>query len=87
MLYKKLILLRKNEDLLRRGDYRTISAQKGSKLYVFERYNGDKSIRIFINMGDKAVSIKDFMEGFCELETQGLQESILNPKGFAILKN
>lgn len=87
LLYKKLILLRKNEDLLRRGDYRTISAQKGSKLYVFERYNGDKSIRIFINMGDKAVSIKDFMEGFCELETQGLQESILNPKGFAILKN
>ncbi len=84
--YKKLISLRNIEELLRRGNYRTIKAEKGSRLYVYERYRGNQSIRIFLNMEEKAVDISEMVQQFEILYEEGLHQNILDRKSFAMMK-
>lgn len=84
--YQKLIALRKQEDALRRGDYSTVLAKRGSRLYVFERSASDESVRIFINMEENEVDISELMADYTPLLAEGLNQKMLSAKGFAIMK-
>ena len=84
--YQKLIALRKQEDALRRGDYSTVLAKRGSRLYVFERSASDESVRIFINMEENEVDISELMADYTPLLAEGLDQKMLSAKGFAIMK-
>ena len=84
--YQKLIALRKQEDALRRGDYSTVLAKRGSRLYVFERSTSDESVRIFINMEENEVDISELMADYTPLLAEGLNQKMLSAKGFAIMK-
>ena len=84
--YQKLIALRKQEDALRRGDYSTVLAKRGSRLYVFERSTSDESVRIFINMEENEVDISELMADCTPLLADIMDQKMLSAKGFAIMK-
>ncbi|MGN0278925.1 MAG: glycoside hydrolase family 13 protein [Lachnospiraceae bacterium] len=85
--FRKLIMLRRQEEVLRYGDYKTVSAKKGSRLYVYERRMSDTAVRIFINMGEKELDISELSVGFIPVFSEGLAEGNLFAKGFAIMKH
>ncbi len=84
--YQKLITLRKQEDTLRSGDYRTVLAERGSRLYVFERSIANESIRVLINMEKQEMDISELMIAYAPLLAEGLHQEKLGAKGFAIMK-
>ena len=85
--YQKLISLRKQEDVLRRGDYRTISAERGSRVYVFERFLEDERMRVILNMEDKNVEISKYAQNMQVVLAEGLNKNVLDAKGFVFLKS
>lgn len=84
--YQKLIHLRKEEIALRQGDYRTVTAQKNGKLYVYERVHGEEVIRIYLNMENKSIDIAQSSRGYEEICSDSLDGTVLGAKGFAIMK-
>lgn len=84
--YQQLIALRRQEDALRRGDYCTVLAERGCRLYVFERSASNVSIRIFINMEEQEVDISEQMISYTPVLADGLKQKVLGGKGFAIMK-
>lgn len=53
--YKAAIYLRRKLIALRCGDYRTIRADRNSKLYLYERIQGEQKISISLNAGEELV--------------------------------
>ena len=85
-LYQRAIELRKRELILKRGEYRTITAEEGSRLYGYERYLGSEGIRIFLNMEKRAAELlPEWLEGEI-LWQEGLTENRLQGRGFVIIK-
>lgn len=85
-LYQRAIELRKRELILKRGEYRTVTAEKGSRLYGYERYLGSEGIRIFLNMEKRAAELlPEWLEGEI-LWQEGLTENRLQGRGFVIIK-
>lgn len=85
-LYQRAIELRKRELILKRGEYRTITAEEGSRLYGYERYLGSEGIRIFLNMEEHAAELlPEWLEGEI-LWQEGLTENRLQGRGFVIIK-
>ena len=85
-LYQRAIGLRKRELILKRGEYRTITAEEGSRLYGYERYLGSERIRIFLNMEEHAAELlPEWLEGEI-LWQEGLTENRLQGRGFVIIK-
>lgn len=84
--FQKLIALRKQEEALRSGEYRTVAAEGGSRLYVFERSTPEASMRIFINMEAHEADISEPAAGYTPVLTEGLERKVLAAKGFAIMK-
>ena len=85
-LYQGAIGLRKRELILKRGEYRTVTAEEGSRLYGYERYLGSERIRIFLNMEERAVELlPEWLEGEI-LWQEGLTENRLQGRGFVIIK-
>lgn len=85
-LYQRAIELRKRELILKRGEYRTITAKEGSRLYGYERYLGSEGIRIFLNMEERAAELlPEWLEGEI-LWQEGLTENRLQGRGFVIIK-
>ena len=85
-LYQRAIELRKRELTLKRGEYRTVTAEEGSRLYGYERYLGSERIRIFLNMEERAVELlPEWLEGEI-LWQEGLTENRLQGRGFVIIK-
>ena len=84
--FQKLITLRKQEEALRSGEYRTVAAESGSRLYVFERSIPEASMRIFINMEAHEADISELAAGYTPVLTEGLERKVLAAKGFAIMK-
>ena len=91
LLYQKAITLRKKEAVLRRGEYRTLLAEPGSRVYGYERYlekedGSIESIRIFLNMEEKNVPLPEELLGGEILWQEGLKEGQLAAKGFALIR-
>lgn len=71
---------------MRRGKYRTISAAQGSGLYVYERYQGDKHIRIMLNMDKRPQDIEIFLQKGKTLLGQGIEGTSLASMGYLMIK-
>lgn len=84
--FKELIALRKRETVLRRGRFRTLQAQKGNRLYIFERYTEQENIRVIINMDDNSNEIPEEWIKGTELLVHGLNNGCVESKGYAIIK-
>lgn len=67
--YKKLINIRKEEKAVRYGEYRTICAKEGSRLYGFLRTYGDENVYVFLNASENGVSLSDTL--FEEIRDNG----------------
>lgn len=86
LFFKQLIQLRMQEDILRRGKYRTIFAAKESGLYVYERYLKDARIRILLNMDNQPCDIENLVEKGEILLMKGQKNLELEPRGYLIMK-
>ena len=90
LLYQKAIALRKRERTLRRGEYRTLLAEPGSRVYGYERYLEEdgvvESVRIFLNMEEEIVTLPEELLGGEILWQEGLKEGQLAAKGFALIR-
>ena len=91
LLYQKAIALRKKEAVLRRGEYRTLLAEPGSRVYGYERYlekedGSIESICIFLNMEEENVPLPEELLGGEILWQEGLKEGQLAAKGFALIR-
>ena len=91
LLYHKAIALRKRERTLRRGEYRTLLAEPGSRVYGYERYleeedGSRESIRIFLNMEQENVPLPEELLRGEILWQEGFKEEYLEAKGFALIR-
>ena len=84
--FQRLIMFRKKEEVLRRGDYRTVCAEEGSRLYVYERFTGEDCLRIIINMEKKSVDIGAWLKNASVVLQEGCTGTKLNAKSFVILR-
>ena len=85
--FKQLIAIRRQESVMRKGSFRSVSAQAGSRIYAYERYDGQKTIRVILNMEDACVDIKNILLHGKILCSEGLQEYKLDAKGYVIVEN
>ncbi len=83
--YQRAIALRRDEIALRRGNYRTIWSEKGSKLYIYCREWQSDCITIALNMDCTPQTLPPIPAGEV-LWSEGYSQGMLNPKGFAIFK-
>jgi glycosidase len=90
-LYKELIALRKLNEPLRRGSYRTRVLDEASGLFVFERAHHGKAIEVILNTSAKPLRYLRGIRGggFDMLLSRGAErvesEFRLEPLGFAIV--
>lgn len=84
--FQNAIALRKEYASLRRGDYRTITAEKGKKLYVFERYDTKGSLIIGLNAGKDEVTCGYSMRNRKVLLQSGFDGVKLQGYGYVIAK-
>ena len=84
--FRKVISLREAEELLRRGDFRTVLAERESRVFKYERFSDAKSIRIVINMeeGDILLSEEDLSDTI--LLEKGRDDLQLAPFGYLVSK-
>ncbi|MBR1692039.1 MAG: glycoside hydrolase family 13 protein [Lachnospiraceae bacterium] len=85
--FKEVISLRKNEELLRRGNFRTVRAKRGSRVFQYERYRNAQRIRIVINMEEQEFSLSE--ESVCGqiLLEKGRTGRKLAPLGYVVSKS
>ena len=90
LLYQKAITLRKKVAVLRRGEYRTLLAELGSRVYGYERYLEEdgvvESVRIFLNMEESSAQLPEELLRGEILWQEGLKEGQLAAKGFALIR-
>lgn len=90
--FRTLIRLRREEELLRRGGWRTVYAQEGGGLYVYERYGAGGAIRVMINRNKQAADVAEYLPaagavpGAKILMQKGLEGSRLSGMGFVMAK-
>ena len=88
---RSLIQLRRKEELLRRGDFRTVYTQEKGGLYIYERYSATERIRVMINRNEEPMDVAAFLaepgSGQSEiLLVHGLLGSKLDGYGYVIIK-
>lgn len=84
--YHSAISLRKKEAALRRGDFRTVAAKRGSGLYAFMRTDESGEILVALNAGDKEEQLPVGFEGRTVLWSRGVEGTQLLPMGFVVAK-
>ena len=89
---RRLIQLRRKEELLRRGEFRTVYTQEKGGLYIYERYSATERIRVMINRNEAPMDVAAFLaepgSGQSEiLLVHGLMGSKLDGYGYAIIKS
>ena len=57
--FQKVIRCRLDNEVLRLGDFRIVSAKSGERVFGYERYLGESIIRIYLNVSDEPVDIED----------------------------
>lgn len=80
---RRAIALRRERIELRRGDFRTMSAETGSGPFIFERRYEGKAVIVCLNVSDEPVKAEP---GGKSLWTEGLEGCDLEPWGFAVLE-
>ena len=85
--YKKLIGLRRSNIALEQGDFRTISAEKGAHLYVFERRYKNQSVLVALNAGKRKEVISFLSDDYKCVLQEGVNGKEIHPWGFGIYVN
>lgn len=80
--FRKAIAMRKKLEPLRRGDFRMISAERGSGLIVFRRFFGSRAVTVCINAGCAAAQLP--VTGGCLYWSEGFCGECLSADGFAV---
>lgn len=83
--YRKAICLRKQYPVLRRGDYRTLYAQKDQGLYGYCRESEETCIEVYLNNQETAAMLPETCEGDVLWEN-GWQRGTLAPMGFLVIR-
>lgn len=78
-IYRKLIALRKEKEVLKTGHYRTDVAE--GQLYAYTLTNGNEQIHVMINMGQTPVA---YVPNGNMLLQKGLERGLLMSKGYCI---
>jgi glycosidase len=86
VFYQKAILLRKEQEALRRGEYRTLSAGKNSRLYIFKRFTDHECLIIGLNAGPDEVPWNVDITNTHVLWQSGFNGLSLSAYGFVVLK-
>lgn len=84
--FQSLISLRKRESVLRKGNYRCVQAERGSRLYIYDRYLEEERIRVMLNMEDETKIIPDSLLNGEILLEESFHGKELNGKGYLIIK-
>lgn len=84
--FQKIIKIRKEEEVLRSGRFRTILAPEGSQIYIYERYSEYETIRVILNMSNESQRVSEYITDRNILLESGLTEDTIAGKGYAILK-
>lgn len=84
--YKRAIELRREQKALRRGDYRTLDAQKESRLYLYQRFTDNECLYIGLNAGPEEVALSPEPEQSQILWQSGYTGRTLTGYGFIIWK-
>ena len=79
--YRRAIALRRELAPLRRGDFRCVSAERGSGLFAFSREYGGERVYVALNCSDRAE--KCALPGE-KLWSEGLVAGKIGPYGFAV---
>ncbi|MCR4588780.1 MAG: alpha-glycosidase [Lachnospiraceae bacterium] len=82
--FREMIGLRKENPVLRRGDYRTLQAKEGSKVYQFERFLNGTTVNVLLNMGKEAVDLRDYKVYKEVLAESHVADGKLGPRGYLI---
>ncbi|MBE6830674.1 MAG: alpha-glycosidase [Ruminococcaceae bacterium] len=87
-LYKSLIKLRRSNDTLTLGTYKTVSAESGSGIYIFERRLNENIITIALNCSSQPACIGNYVNDKSTVLLQkNLDKNMLTAWGFAIIDN
>ncbi len=81
--YRHLIILRNKNSALRLGDYHTVKAERGSGLYVYERFDDYQKITVALNVSDKDEIVPSLGEQRL-LFGQDVTNGVLKPWGLSI---
>jgi glycosidase len=84
--YQALIALRIENKVLCEGEFRTVKAEKNSRLYIYERYNEKDCIRIFLNMENEKVKVDLKLITGEVLHKYNYEEGNLKKKGYVIIR-
>ncbi len=84
--YQALIALRIKNKVLCEGEFRTVKAEKNSRLYIYERYNEKDCIRIFLNMENKKIKVDSKLTTGEILNKYNYTEGNLEKKGYVIIR-
>ncbi len=84
--YHDAIALRNSELALRRGGYRTLSAEQGSGLYVYARTCDEQEVLVALNLGEKTEQLPDAFMTHTVCWARGKDGDTLAPLGFAVAK-
>ena len=84
--YKTVIALRNNEEVLRHGKYEVGKVNKDDYLFIFRRFSDDKEINVYLNMSDADRRIDEGSDIGMVLLQEGLEDGILSPGGYAVIK-
>lgn len=83
--YQELIAVRRENSVLQFGEYRTLQAKKGARLYAFERKLGERAIEVYLNAGATPV-MTDPKEKGKILMQRGWKKGRLEGYGFLIFQ-
>lgn len=84
--YKRAIRLRREQEALRKGDFRTVKADKGERLYIYARELSSDKIVIAVNGDRHAYRLPELFADARMIWQEGLFGRELKPMGFAIAK-
>ena len=80
--FRRAIALRHERAELRRGNFRVVSAERGSGLFAFERRFGCGSVTVCLNASEERARMPEI--GGAPLWAEGLEGGVLGSFGFAV---
>lgn len=94
--YRKMISLRRKHPNLFNGEFRILSAEKGSSLLVYERQHEDEQLIVVMNTSSEQASVKvtfpegqwfDVLSGEVKQVTDGVYQQVLDSYEFRVWFN
>lgn len=82
--YKDCIQVRKTQPSIKKGSYRTLTAEKGQSLYGFERKLDGSSVQVYLNAGEEIVELPE-LHGGEVLMQQGCNDGKVEAYGYLVL--